>query len=371
MYNEADHRPLRVGFLSTATIAKKNWRAIRYAPGVQLVAVASRSVEKAQAFIDACSRDVPLSSPVEPVGGYEKLLARKDIDAVYIPLPTALRFPWILAAADAGKHILCEKPIATSAQDTAAIERAVRAAGVQFMDGTMFPHSLRLAALGELIHDRQELGDIRYISSAFSFATDESFWNSNIRGDYDLEPLGCLGDLGWYCVYFMLWVHRWALPTAVCGISDCGRGEDPSQIESRQIPAEFTATLQFDGGSSAQFHCSFRSEHQQFVHVVGQEKSLRMDDFVLPFNGSNSDFHLCGAHFAIEGCEFVMEPRFQRVSVASRSQGHASAQESRLWSDFAKAVAGGVDHSWLERSVAVQSTLNRLLNASQGRSAAK
>ena len=89
----------------------KNWHSIAVSGNAQVVAVASRSQEKAQAFIDACQASVPVAHTVDAVGSYDDLLARDDIDAVYVPLPTGIRKEWVVKAANAGKHVVVEKPL--------------------------------------------------------------------------------------------------------------------------------------------------------------------------------------------------------------------------------------------------------------------
>ena len=105
----------RWGILSTAGIARKNWQAIHNSGNGTIVAVASRDAAKAQQFIDECQADVSFATAPEAIGGYDELLGRDDIDAVYIPLPTGLRKEWVIKAAQAGKHVMCEKPCAIHA----------------------------------------------------------------------------------------------------------------------------------------------------------------------------------------------------------------------------------------------------------------
>src|SRR5687767_3389144 len=114
-------RVCRWGILGTANIARKNWQAIRLAGNSQLVAVASRSGERASQFIAECQANVPHDPPPQPCASYAELLARKDIDAVYIPLPTGIRPEWVIRAAEAKKHVLCEKPCGTTAADMRAM----------------------------------------------------------------------------------------------------------------------------------------------------------------------------------------------------------------------------------------------------------
>jgi len=100
----------RWGILGSAGIAQKNWQSIRNAGNAELVAVASRDVGRAQDFIDRCSARVPHPATPKAIGSYDELLANEEIDAIYLPLPTGLRAEWAIKAAQAGKHLLCEKP---------------------------------------------------------------------------------------------------------------------------------------------------------------------------------------------------------------------------------------------------------------------
>src|SRR4051794_35211172 len=110
-------RSCRWGILSTANIARKNWQAIRDAGNASLVAVASRDVAKSRQFVAECQEDAPHAQVPEALGSYEELISRRDIDAIYIPLPTGMRKEWVVRAADAGKHVLVEKPVGTNAED--------------------------------------------------------------------------------------------------------------------------------------------------------------------------------------------------------------------------------------------------------------
>jgi predicted dehydrogenase len=108
---------LRWGILGTAQIARKNWKAIRNTGNGTVVAVASRNAGRCREFITHCQADAPMETTPQAFDSYEQLLASKQVDAVYIPLPTGLRKEWIIRAAEAGKHIVCEKPCAISVTD--------------------------------------------------------------------------------------------------------------------------------------------------------------------------------------------------------------------------------------------------------------
>jgi len=216
-------RPLRIGFLSTAGIGRKNWKAILNSGNAVVAAVASRDVARSVEFIEACQREHPFATVPTALGSYEELLASPEVDAVYLPVPTGLRKNWVLRAAQHGKHLLCEKPCAVNVAELEAMLGACRRHGVQFLDGVMFMHSPRLARLREVLDDGRSVGSIRHLASGFSFYPGETFFRSNIRVNGDLEPAGCLGDLGWYSIRFALWTLR---PHRVCGHLVLSRGAE-------------------------------------------------------------------------------------------------------------------------------------------------
>src|SRR5438445_6722372 len=121
------------GILGVANINNRLLPGFRGAANADLVAIASRSAEKASAAAKAAN--IPVAH-----GSYEALLADPKIDAVYIPLPNTLHAEWTRKAADAGKHVLCEKPLATTAAEARAVVDYCRSKKVNLMDGFMWPH---------------------------------------------------------------------------------------------------------------------------------------------------------------------------------------------------------------------------------------
>jgi predicted dehydrogenase len=337
-------RVCRWGILGTAGIARKNWRALRLSGNGTVAAVASRSLESANRFIDECSAEVPFSTRPDAVASYEALLERKDIDVIYIPLPTALRKEWVIRAAKAGKHVLGEKPAALNATEVAEMLEACKQNKVQYMDGVMFMHSQRLPALRAVLDDRTQLGQLRRMSSNFSFRGDAEFQSSNIRTSSELEPYGCLGDLGWYCVRFFLWTMKGQMPNSVRA-----RTLTPLQGKSSSaaVPGEFSAELIFNDGVSANFYCSFVTNHQQWVHLSGSEGWMRLNDFVLPYHAAELEAVVGKDHFHIENCTFNMEHHQQRIAVNEYGSGHQNAQEVRMIQTFCDIVLSGtLDAQW-------------------------
>ena len=348
----------RWGFLSTAGIGKKNWRAIAKSSAGSLVAVASRSQESAQAFIDECQTQCPQRQTPDALGSYETLLDRMDIDAVYIPLPTGLRKKWIIAAANKGKHVLAEKPAAISASDLEEILAACKRNHVQFMDGVMFMHSARLDKLRETLDDGLSVGEIRRITCQFSFLGNDEFSQSNIRVDSVLEPFGCLGDLGWYCARFLLWANKWQMPSEISG--RCiqtlkGKGSE------QPVPAAFSAEMTFPNGSTGGFYCSFLSSHQQWVHINGTKGNAVVNDFVLPNFSSEVAFQVEQPQFVANVCDFHMQEHSKRISVNEYASGYAPAQEINMIDTFNRIVLSKkLDPHWGEISLKTQQVLDQL-----------
>jgi predicted dehydrogenase len=351
----------RWGILSTAGIAKKNWHSIINSGNGRLVAVASRSKEKAQVFIDECKASVPVAHPVDAVGSYVELLKRSDIDAVYVPLPTGLRTEWVVKAAQAGKHVMVEKPCGVSTADVQKMVDACKASNVQFMDGVMFMHSTRMNAMRAVLDDGVSVGEIRRIASQFSFCADDSWVQSNIRASSQLEPAGCLGDLGWYTIRIILFAMKYEMPVEVRGrILHGVKRADSTDV----VPMEFQGELHFANGVSATFFNSFRANHQQWTHVSGTKGYLAVNDFVLPYFGNEVSFDVGNHNFAADGCIFNMEKHLATKSLPEYSSNHRNAQETSLFRTFADLVLSGKrDHFWPDVALKTQRILDAALKS--------
>jgi predicted dehydrogenase len=350
-----DKPMFRWGILGTAQIARKNWKAILNSQNGVIAAVASRAIERSRCFIAECQAAAPFAAPPRAVGSYEELLNAPEVDGVYIPLPTGIRKEWVLRAAEAGKHVVCEKPCAVSVGDLAEMLAACRRQRVQFMDGVMFAHSRRLGLMREVLNDGDTVGQVRRISSAFSFNAPDEFFSSNIRAHSGLEPHGCLGDLGWYCIRFTLWAMEGKLPRRVSGRVLSERRRRPGLAA---VPTEFSGELFFEGGVSAGFYCSFITELDQWANISGTRGSLRVPDFVLPSFGCEAAFETAQPAHRVLGCDFSLEPNVRRWTVLEYSNSHPSAQESNLFRNFAEqAQSGSLNESWPDLALKTQQVM--------------
>jgi predicted dehydrogenase len=347
----------RWGILGAAFIARKNWQAIRDAGNATLVAIASRDLSRATAFIEECQSSAPHATLPEAMDSYDALLARTDIDAVYIPLPTGLRKEWVIRAAQAGKHVLVEKPVGIHAADVAEIIAACDKHGVQFMDGVMFMHGQRLQRLRDVVdHD---VGPVRHIASQFSFKGDAEFQRSNIRAHGKLEPLGCLGDLGWYCLRFTLWAMNYATPTHVTGRI---HSETQQTSDSPPVPLEFSGTLNFADGASASFYCSFTTSNAEWAIVSGDKALLQVSDFVLPFSGTQTKYSLTRSEFVLDRCQAGMHEGRRLEALNEPSNNAPGSQESGMFHTFSSLVLSGkIDPYWPKISLLTQRVLDACL----------
>ncbi len=352
----------RWGILGAANIARKNWKAMRLAGNAELVAGASRDRAKAEQFIAECQAEAPF--PRMPTAcSYEELLERPDVDAVYIPLPTGIRPPWVIRTAQARKHVLCEKPCAPNAEQLREMLLACRTHNVHFMDGVMFMHSQRLPLLRRLLDDGQTVGTLRRINSQFSFAAPPEFLRGNIRVQPQLEPLGALGDLGWYNIRLSLWIMKYQLPQSVVG-----RILSPPEQTENAVPLEFAADLFFPEQVTASFYCSFVTELQQWAHISGTKGSIWIEDFVLPYYGAEVSLTVSQPYFRVVGCSFNMEQHSQRHAVREYSDGMPGAQEVNMIRNFSLAILSGRhDPKWSEIAWKTQVVLDACLRSARNR----
>lgn len=344
------------GFLGAAGISQKNWASVRRSGNGVLKTVGARDVSRAQTFIKDCQASVPFEVVPQAVGGYEAILADPDIDAVYIPLPTGVRKEWVIRAAEAGKHVMCEKPCAVSLADLEEMIGACEAHGVQFMDGVMFMHNRRFHRLLEVLKEGEELGSLRRVESCFSFFGGEEF-ESNIRLDPRLEPDGCLGDLGWYCIRLSLCAFQREMPREVRGFL---------LEEKNGVPVEMRGDLFFEKDRSASFHCSFNTTLEESCRISGTEGVLTFDDFVQPFDGEDTSFFITKLRPQHDGCNYTTFLDRTEVKVPGKATNGPDCQEALLFRNFGECVlAGTPDPSWPEISLLTQRVMEALRKSAQ------
>ena len=185
---------LRWGLLSTARINRALIPPLRASPRNELAAVASRGRERAEAYAREWS--IPRA-----FGSYEDMLADPGIDVIYNPLPNRLHAEWTIKAAQAGKHVLCEKPLAMTVEEVDAMAAAAQQAGVVVAEAFMYRHHPQTLKVKEMV-ERGEIGDLRLVRGSFTF-------NLTHPGDVRLDPAlggGSLRDVGCYPISYARYV---------------------------------------------------------------------------------------------------------------------------------------------------------------------
>lgn len=254
-------KPLRWGVLSTANIGRVAVNpAIQSSANGVLVAVASRGADRARDFAEATG--IPRWH-----GTYEGLIEDPEVDAVYVPLPNSLHREWAIRAAQAGKHVLCEKPLALTETECREMEDAATQAGVLLMEAFMYRFHPRTQRVVELTRQGY-LGAFRNLRSTFTFRLTRP---GNIRMDPELGG-GALMDVGCYCV----------------NVARTVAGAEPVEVHARAnwadtgVDAEMTGLLRFADGAMAHFDCALTQERCEAYEVQGEDGYLRVPRAFLP-----------------------------------------------------------------------------------------
>lgn len=251
-------KKVRWGIMSTASIAKRS-----VIPGIQeserneVAAVASRSLDNAQVF--ASELGIP-----KAYGSYEALLNDPDIDAVYIPLPNHLHKAWTIKAAEAGKHILCEKPIALDAEEAAEMAEACKKANVILAEAYMYRHQKRYGEIKERIKSG-EIGEVRGIHSVFTFNGAGNKGNIRFKKEWGG---GSIYDVGCYPI------------SAARFLLD----EEPSAVtahaffspEHDNVDMMASGLMEFSNGVGLTFDCAMWAESRNELEILGSEGRIVM-----------------------------------------------------------------------------------------------
>jgi predicted dehydrogenase len=256
---------IRWGILSTAKIGvEKVIPAMQKGRHTEVVAIASRTADKAR--LAAKKLGIPRS-----YGSYAELLADPEVDAIYNPLPNDQHIPWSIAALEAGKHVLCEKPIGLSAAEARKlVEAGKNHPRLKLMEAFMYRHHPQWRKAKELVTSG-EIGPLRSIQTFFSFYNDDP---KNIRHDPAMGG-GSLMDVGCYAISLSRWLFT-AEPQRVMGWVEY----DPRF----QVDRLASAVLDF-GVGTATFTCSMQVAPLQRVDVVGATGRIELAE--VPFNAPN------------------------------------------------------------------------------------
>ncbi len=247
-------RVLRWGILGAARISRALIPPIQSSSRHQLLAVASRDLERARQH--ASEWRIPRA-----YGSYEELLADPEIDAVYNPLPNHLHAEWTVRACQAGKHVLCEKPLALSLEEVEMIQAAAQKAGVVVSEAFMYRHHPQTLKVRELVAGGA-LGEVRLISGSFTFPLDRP---ADIRWDASMGG-GSLWDIGCYPVSYTHMIAGQP-PLEVCGWQ---------QLTPGGVDHTFAGQMRYANGVLAQFQCSFALPVQTHMEIRGTLATLRI-----------------------------------------------------------------------------------------------
>jgi D-xylose 1-dehydrogenase (NADP+, D-xylono-1,5-lactone-forming) len=244
---------VRWGIVSTANINRRVLPEVQPLAEVELLAVASRSQDAAEAF--ASENGIPRAH-----GSYEELLADPDVEAIYNPLPNGLHVEWTVRALEAGKHVLCEKPLDRRPEQVERAFDAAERAGLILMEAFMWRHHPQTARAVELVADGA-IGELRAVRASFGFTLAGT---DDVRAQPHLDG-GSLMDVGCYCISG---ARRFAgEPEVAIGRQLLGRSG---------VDVRFAGLLVFAGPVFAHFDCGFDVPPDSGVEVVGSAGTLRI-----------------------------------------------------------------------------------------------
>ena len=248
---------LRIGILGAANIARLFAAGVRPSQKVAVVAVAARDAGRARKFADETG--ITLVHPT-----YDALLADPAIDAIYNPLPNSLHAEWSIRALDAGKHVLCEKPLATSGQEARAMFDAAKRNDRHLAEAYPYRAQPQTLKLGDLLR-QNAIGRVQLIQASFGFPLADA---ANIRMNPALAG-GALMDAGCYPVSFVRMVagSRPARVQALAQWSDSG------------VDRTLVASLEFASGLIAQISCTFATARHRHAFIAGDEGTIATSYF--------------------------------------------------------------------------------------------
>ncbi|TWU01780.1 Gfo/Idh/MocA family protein [Neorhodopirellula pilleata] len=358
---------VRFAVMGTGRVTRRLIADIQSTAGATVTAIASRSADRARWQADCFG--IP-----NAVCGYDELLRRDDFDAVYVALPPSLHHEWTLASCDAGKHVLCEKPLAVNADQVGEMIDAAETRDVRLLDATAWLHHDRTGQFRQWLDpDRTtplsdaedfgvsdepdeeptepsfRLGPLRHLSAAVSFRS--PFQNGDHRLDPDLGG-GCLLDLGWYAA----------------GLIRFAAGRLPQQVYADAVDREgvltrVSATMQFSNDLTATLSCGFDTATRKWCEIAGEDASIVCDDFTRPWpdKPARSWVHEASGkvHSMVEPTvptdgapsvchqernmigEFMRRIRLGRIDEAERQSHEQAWQTQRILDALAESISVG------------------------------
>jgi len=277
---------LNWGILGTARINRELITPLRASKRNKLIAIASRDDDRAKSY--AREWDIP-----KAYGSYEALLSDPDVDVIYNPLPNSMHALWTIKSAQAGKHILCEKPLALSLEEIRAMKDAANQANVVIAEAFMYRHHPQTLKVKEMVETGM-IGDLCFIRGSFTFRL-------NRADDIRLDPAlggGSIWDVGCYPISYSRMII----------------GKEPVEVFGWQrtshsgVDEVFCGQMRFVGNVLAQFDCGFRSPYRAAVEIVGTSGALlipnpfkpgRKEKIILTSDGEKKTIQIIGSELYI------------------------------------------------------------------------
>lgn len=322
---------LRWGILGTGMIAEKFAHGLALSETGIPAAVASRSIESAEAFLDRLRIDeetVRSYDATEAVAGYENLLAHPDLDAIYIALPNHLHREWTLAALRAGKHVLCEKPLALDTEEATELFAAAKEANRVLIEAFMYRTLPQTARILELVREG-ELGDLRIIRANFTFEREASRDDARYQRE---NGGGSLMDVGCYCIDFA---------RSLAG-TEPAEGSAVFHEHEYGVDDYAAGVLRFPNDIVFSFTCGMTVTSDQTTHIAGTRGRIEIPRF----------------WFGREGVTLV-RPNEDPETIVEPSEGLDSVYAVEA-DAFASVVGGGPNWNPPENTIANMKVLDSL-----------
>lgn len=282
---------MRWGFLGIGRVTDRMASLVNGMPEHELTFVAGRDVNKLKAWSEK-------HHPAKTTTTLAEACCDSAVDSVYVALPPNLHAQFSIMAMEAGKTVLCEKPLAFNYQEALAIQACAARTGTPCYHATSFPFHPRSIKMRDIIR-AGSLGELRRITIACSASHILSRGN-----DHRITPElggGCLLDLGWYCVYATLWFT---------GLKPLKISAFGTRDSSNRIWTSAQALVQLEGGAVAHWDCGFDAAGRKWIEFAGSEASMICDDFLRPWDTQKPRFWIHG-HDGKAACETVMSETTQ------------------------------------------------------------